>query len=147
MYKGRRGVWARPRRATRTSARRLLPRIGVTQYHESVEQLRAETCEMHRALRSLIEELEAIDWYAQRIDASDDAELAAVLAHNRDEEKEHACMVLEWIRRHDAEFDRLLRQYLFRPGAIEDEREDESRAATEAGTLGIGSLRAEAEAQ
>jgi len=60
----------------------------VAQYHESAETLRAETREMHRALRSLIEELEAIDWYAQRIDASDDAELASVLAHNRDEEKE-----------------------------------------------------------
>ena len=60
---------------------------------------------MHRAITSLMEELEAIDWYAQRIDASGDAELATVLAHNRDEEKEHACMVLEWIRRHDANFD------------------------------------------
>ena len=119
----------------------------MTQYHESVEQLRAETREMHRALRSLIEELEAIDWYAQRIDASDDAELAAVLTHNRDEEKEHACMVLEWIRRHDAKFDEFLRQYLFRPGAIEDEHEDATRPAAGAGTLGIGSLRAEAEAQ
>jgi ferritin-like protein len=115
----------------------------VTEYHEPLELLRAETREMHRALRSLIEELEAIDWYAQRIDAGDDPELAAVLAHNRDEEKEHACMVLEWIRRHDARFDQLLRRFLFRSGAIAAEDEQEPRATTHAGTLGIGSLRAE----
>jgi ferritin-like protein len=114
----------------------------VAQYHESAETLRAETREMHRALRSLIEELEAIDWYAQRIDASDDAELASVLAHNRDEEKEHACMVLEWIRRNDPKFDELLRRYLFRSGAIEEEDGQAMHAATHAGTLGIGSLRA-----
>lgn len=115
----------------------------MTQYHEPAEKLRADTLEMHRALRSLIEELDAVDWYAQRIDASGDAELAAVLAHNRDEEKEHACMVLEWIRRHDAKFDQLLRQYLFRSGAIEDERDEQSRPEDGDGTLGIGSLRAE----
>jgi ferritin-like protein len=117
----------------------------VAQYHESAETLRAETREMHRALRSLIEELDAIDWYAQRIDASDDAELAAVLAHNRDEEKEHACMVLEWVRRHDAKFDELLRRYLFQSGAIEEIEETDGhapRAADHGGTLGIGSLRA-----
>ena len=116
----------------------------MAQYHESAESLSAETREMHRALRSLIEDLDAVDWYAQRIDASDDAELAAVLAHNRDEEKEHACMVLEWIRRHDAKFDEYLRQYLFRSGAIEEgESEDAPRTAPDGGTLGIGSLRAE----
>ena len=127
------------------------------QYHESADELRAETREMHRALRSLIEELDAVDWYAQRIDASDDAELAALLAHNRDEEKEHACMVLEWIRRHDAKFDQLLRKFLFQSGPIEREERDElaaTLAASDAqpdrgldGTLRIGSLRrAEAEA-
>src|SRR5215510_14241385 len=105
---------------------------------------------MHRALRSLIEELEAVDWYAQRIDASDDAELSALLAHNRDEEKEHACMVLEWIRRRDAKFDELLRKYLFRSGAIEDDEaaaRDAESAPDFGGTLRIGSLRGgEAEA-
>jgi ferritin-like protein len=107
---------------------------------------------MHRALRSLIEELDAVDWYAQRIDASDDAELAAVLAHNRDEEKEHACMVLEWIRRHDAKFDEFLRRFLFSDGPIAKD-DDESvsgnsrRSPRENGSLRIGSLRAaEAEA-
>ena len=75
---------------------------------------------MHRAITSLMEELEAIDWYDQRIDATGDAELAAVLAHNRDEEKEHACMVLEWIRRHDPYFDVCLRRFLFTSGRIEE---------------------------
>ena len=112
-------------------------------YHEAAETLRAETREMHRALRSLIEELDAVDWYAQRIDASGDADLAEVLAHNRDEEKEHACMVLEWIRRRDAKFDELLRRYLFRSEAVESLEEAEetaARATARGGTLGIGSL-------
>ena len=89
---------------------------------------------MHRAIRSLIEELDAVDWYAQRIDASDDAELAAVLAHNRDEEKEHACMVLEWIRRHDAKFDEFLRRFLFSDGPIAVD-EDESAIGDGAAAL------------
>jgi hypothetical protein len=125
-----------------------LDRVAATQYHEAADTLRAETREMHRALRSLIEELDAVDWYAQRVDASDDAELAAVLAHNRDEEKEHACMVLEWIRRHDAKFDQFLRKFLFQSGPIERDEADAGGGARETsdrrhgGTLRIGSLRA-----
>ena len=110
--------------------------------HEPAELLRPETIEMHRAIRSLIEELEAVDWYAQRVDASRDDALRAVLAHNRDEEKEHACMTLEWIRRHDPAFDRLLRAILFRAGPIEAEAAD-GRGDGD-GSLGIGSLRPEA---
>jgi ferritin-like protein len=126
--------------------------VSTPQYHEAAETLRADTREMHRALRSLIEELDAVDWYAQRVDASDDAELAAVLAHNRGEEIEHACMVLEWIRRHDAVFDRFLRKFMFQSGPIA-ERADDAGAGAEprtgyGGTLRIGSLRpAEAEAR
>jgi ferritin-like protein len=82
-------------------------------YHEPVEQLSVETRDMHRAIVSLMEELEAVDWYNQRVDACSDPELKAVLAHNRDEEKEHASMVLEWIRRHDPSFDKELHDYLF----------------------------------
>ncbi|MBB1076309.1 ferritin [Rhodoferax sp. 4810] len=82
-------------------------------YHEPTEELSTATRDMHRAIVSLMEELEAIDWYNQRVDACADAELKAVLAHNRDEEKEHAAMVLEWIRRHDPSFDHELRDYLF----------------------------------
>lgn len=82
-------------------------------YHEAVEELSAETRDMHRAIVSLMEELEAVDWYNQRVDACKDPELRAILKHNRDEEKEHAAMVLEWIRRKDPKFDEELRDYLF----------------------------------
>ena len=82
-------------------------------YHEPVGELSDETRDMHRAIISLMEELEAVDWYNQRVDACKDKELAAILAHNRDEEKEHAAMVLEWIRRRDASFDKELKDYLF----------------------------------
>jgi len=82
-------------------------------YHEPLEELSAETRDMHRAIVSLMEELEAIDWYNQRADACKDRELKAILKHNRDEEKEHAAMVLEWIRRRDPKFSSELKDYLF----------------------------------
>lgn len=82
-------------------------------YHEQVTDLSDETRDMHRAIVSLMEELEAIDWYNQRVDACKDADLKAILAHNRDEEKEHAAMVLEWIRRNDPTFSKELKDYLF----------------------------------
>ena len=82
-------------------------------YHEPVSELSDETRDMHRAITSLMEELEAVDWYNQRVDATKDPELAAILAHNRDEEKEHAAMVLEWIRRKDPTFDKELKDFLF----------------------------------
>ncbi len=82
-------------------------------FHEPVAELSDKTRDMHRAIISLMEELEAVDWYNQRVDATKDKELAAILAHNRDEEKEHAAMVLEWIRRQDPRFDKELKDYLF----------------------------------
>jgi hypothetical protein len=82
-------------------------------YHEPVEELSDETKDMHKAIISLMEELEAVDWYNQRIDACKDEELKKILAHNRDEEKEHAAMVLEWIRRKDKVLDKELKEYLF----------------------------------
>jgi len=82
-------------------------------YHEPVEELSAETRDMHRAIVSLMEELEAVDWYNQRADACKDTALKAILEHNRDEEKEHAAMVLEWIRRQDPSFSGELKDYLF----------------------------------
>ena len=87
-------------------------------YHEPVSELSDETRDMHRAIISLMEELEAVDWYNQRVDACKDPELAKILAHNRDEEKEHAAMVLEWIRRRDPAFDHELRDSLFKEGEI-----------------------------
>ena len=87
-------------------------------YHEPVEELSDETRDMHRAIISLMEELEAVDWYNQRVDACKDAELKEILAHNRDEEKEHAAMVLEWIRRRDPFFSKELKERLFTTGGI-----------------------------
>ena len=82
-------------------------------YHEPVEELSAESRDLHRAIISLMEELEAVDWYNQRMDATQDGELRAILKHNRNEEMEHAAMVLEWIRRRVPAFDKELKDYLF----------------------------------
>jgi len=86
--------------------------------HEDKKDLRPETRNMHRALASLIEELEAVAWYDQRADACTDKELKKILQHNRDEEKEHAAMLLEWIRRQDPSFNTELRDYMFSEKSI-----------------------------
>ncbi len=125
--------------------------------HEAADLLDEETVDHHRAMTSLCEELEAVDWYDQRVHATSDASLAAVLAHNRDEEKEHASMTLEWLRRRDPVLDRHLRTYLFRAEEIteiEAEAESGSGSGSEpgsgaggagpgagSGSLGIGSLK------
>ena len=121
-------------------------------FHESPDLLKPETMDRHRAIVSLMEELEAVDWYDQRVDASTDDALQAVLAHNRDEEKEHAAMTLEWLRRHDAKLDEHLRSYLFTSKPIlelEHEIEhgggDADAASARDGSLGIGSLRGHAD--
>jgi uncharacterized protein len=115
-------------------------------FHEAIEALRPATLDRHRAIESIMEELEAVDWYDQRVDAAGDPELAAILAHNRDEEKEHAAMTLEWLRRHDPVLDQHLHTYLFTSGsvlAIEHESGADGAAAGDAdGSLGIGPLRA-----
>ena len=87
-------------------------------YHEPIEKLSAQTMDMHRAIQSLMEELEAVDWYNQRHEACTDPELRLLLAHNRDEEKEHASMLLEWIRRRDPVFNKELKDALFKAGPI-----------------------------
>lgn len=87
-------------------------------YHEPIEELSDETKDMHRAIISLMEELEAVDWYQQRVDVCKDPELRAILEHNRDEEKEHAAMVIEWLRRHDKRFEKELKEYLFTDAPI-----------------------------
>jgi uncharacterized protein len=114
------------------------------------ENLSPKTIDQHRAYVSLQEELEAADWYNQRFEAATDPELAAILAHNRDEEKEHAAMVLEWLRRGDPKLDEHLRTYLFTEGSLLDieasaegggESAGGGKAAAEDNSLGIGSLR------
>jgi uncharacterized protein len=116
--------------------------------HEPENQLSPETIDKHRALVSIQEELEAIDWYDQRVEAAGDAELASVLAHNRDEEKEHAAMTLEWLRRHDPVFDGHLRTYLFTTAPILEieaaagaEIPDHFESPGANGSFGIGSLK------
>lgn len=94
-------------------------------FHERFEDLTEETRDLHRAITSLMEELEAVDWYQQRVDACKDKELRDILAHNRDEEMEHAAMVLEWIRRHNKTFDGHLKDYLFTDKPILQIEEDQ----------------------
>ena len=98
-------------------------------FHEPYERLSASTRDMHRALTSLQEELEAVDWYQQRIDGADDPELKGILEHNRDEEKEHASMLLEWIRRNDPAFARQLGMKLGKAGPIAEEEEKKEASA------------------
>jgi ferritin-like protein len=82
-------------------------------FHEEISDLSDDTRDMHRAIQSLMEELEAVDWYNQRAEACRNRDLRAILLHNRDEEKEHAAMLLEWIRRADPTFSKELKDYLF----------------------------------
>ena len=116
-------------------------------YHESEDKLRPETLDNHRAFTSMQEELEAADWYDQRVDAATDGDLKAILAHNRDEEKEHFAMLLEWYRRRDATMDAHLKEYLFTSGSlIAREKATAADGAADSnadgsGSLGIGSLK------
>jgi ferritin-like protein len=115
--------------------------------HEAAESLDDATIDRHRAITSLKEELEAVDWYDQRVAATSDPTLAAILAHNRDEEKEHAAMTLEWLRRHDPKLDEVLRTYLFTEGPITGLEQGaingESGSAVQGGdgSLGLGGAR------
>ncbi len=86
--------------------------------HAPRERLSKQTLAMHQAISSLMEELEAVDWYRQRADDCDDASLKAILLHNMKEEIEHAAMALEWLRRNSTDFDKELKAYLFTEGDI-----------------------------
>jgi ferritin-like protein len=128
---------------------------GSTTLHEDPARLGSKVIDRHRAIVSLMEELEAADWYDQRVHACDDAELKKILAHNRDEEKEHASMLLEWLRRHDKAMNEHLSTYLFTEEPIieiEEEKDEEEEApkakdgggksgGADHGSLGIGSLK------
>ncbi|HSW12516.1 MAG TPA: hypothetical protein VLI06_06720 [Solimonas sp.] len=92
-------------------------------YHEPAEALSAATRDYHRAVVSLMEELEAVDWNNQRIEACADGELQQILMHNRDEEKEHAVMILEWLQRRDAKLSEELKKRLFNSGPIAHEHD------------------------
>jgi uncharacterized protein len=117
----------------------------MTQYHEPVEFLDEDTLNISRALNSLKEEVEAVDWYHQRVVATKDEELKKIMAHNRDEEIEHACMTIEWLRRNMGAWDEELKTYLFKTGSItelEEEAMGESDTQESSGSsLNIGDLK------
>jgi uncharacterized protein len=113
-------------------------------YHEPLELLSGETREMHRAIVSLMEELEAIDWYQQRVDVCSDPQLKDVLLHNKNEEIEHASMLMEWIRRHNDHFNEMMRKYLFTElpiTGIEKAAGTDSPGVSATEALGIGSMK------
>lgn len=111
----------------------------MTGYHEPVKLLNEKDRNIVRALNSLKEEIEAIDWYNQRVATSQDEELKGIMAHNRDEEIEHACMTLEWLRRNMSAWDKELKTYLFKDGSIvgleEEGDDDESELQLDIGDL------------
>ncbi|PXF34498.1 hypothetical protein EU77_07050 [Mesotoga sp. SC_NapDC] len=112
----------------------------MSNYHEPFEKLSEKARDISRALNSLKEEIEAVDWYNQRVDVSDDAELKAVMAHNRDEEIEHACMTLEWLRRNMDGWDEELKTYLFTNAPI-TEVEEAGEGSSGNGGLNIGKMK------
>ena len=117
----------------------------MTEYHEPKEELSEETRNFTRALDSLKEEIEAVNWYQQRVDATKDESLKKILAHNRDEEIEHACMTIEWLRRNMDAWDEVLRTYIFTEKPIteledEEEAEDSGESAASNTDLGIGKM-------
>jgi uncharacterized protein len=113
----------------------------MSQYHEPVEKLDEKALDISRALNSLKEEVEAVDWYNQRVVASKDPELKAIMAHNRDEEIEHACMTLEWLRRNMDAWDEELKTYLFKEGNITELEGEATEGTTNKKGLNIGDLK------
>jgi ferritin-like protein len=111
-------------------------------YSEPYEALDEKTREISRAITSLREELEAIDWYNQRVATSKDQSLKEVMAHNRDEEIEHAAMTIEWLRRNMDKWDDELRDYLFTNGSlIAVEEGGEASSTSNGSTLSIGDMK------
>jgi uncharacterized protein len=107
--------------------------------HAPRERLSARTLNLHFAIVSLMEELDAIDWYQQRADDTEDEALRELLLHNMREEMEHASMLLEWIRRRNGDFERFLKTYLFTEGSIlEQEEEATAKGAAEEEGSGNG---------
>ena len=111
-------------------------------YHEPLEKISSKTQDIHRALVSVQEELEAVDWYRQRADACGDEELRGILLHNAHEEAEHAAMLLEWLRRRDESFAEQLKTYLFQDKPIlEIEEADEGGAGDSGAGMTVGSMK------
>ena len=121
----------------------MFPAMASDTYHEPLELLSEETKDTHRAIVSLMEELEAIDWYQQRAEACTDPELAAVLTHNKDEEVEHAMMTLEWLRRKSSVFNDNIATYLNSSGPITEVEEALTSGASGRGEGGAGYVQVE----
>ena len=122
----------------------------MSEYHEPEEKLSEEAIDYHRIIKSVIEELEAVDWYNQRAEATNDPDVQAIVEHNRDEEIEHACMGLEWLRRNNPVWDEMLRTFLFQNAKITEIEEEgeggegEAEAVTapaSSKSLGLGNMR------
>jgi ferritin-like protein len=111
--------------------------------HAPRERLSQQTLNLHFAIVSLMEELDAIDWYRQRADDAEDETLKQLLLHNMREEMEHASMLLEWIRRRDSDFERFLKTYLFTEGSIL--QEEKAATAEGVGRGGAETARRDAE--
>ncbi|MDC7245558.1 MAG: ferritin-like domain-containing protein [Sphaerochaetaceae bacterium] len=110
-------------------------------YTEPYDALDEKTREISRAITSLREELEAVDWYNQRVATSKDESLKEVMAHNRDEEIEHASMTIEWLRRNMDKWDDELRTYMFTSGSLLEAEEGEEGGSSHDSSLSIGSLK------
>lgn len=117
----------------------------MSEYHEPEDKLTEEAMEYHRIIKSVMEELEAIDWYNQRAAATNDPEIKAIVEHNRDEEIEHACMGLEWLRRNNPVWDEMLNTFLFTTAKITEVEEGEADEAeapsSNNGSLGLGNMK------
>lgn len=113
----------------------------MSQYHEPVELLDEKALDITRALNSLKEEIEAVSWYNERVVASKDEELKKIMAHNRDEEIEHAVMTIEWLRRNMDKWDEELKTYLFKEGSISELHNGEESTEEDAKGLNIGDLK------
>lgn len=114
----------------------------MSNYHEPAEELPQEARDFSRALNSLKEEIEAVDWYHQRVVVTENESLAGIMAHNRDEEIEHACMTIEWLRRNMPGWDEELRTYLFTEGDITElEEGEEGGKSSGTDSLGIGKIK------
>ena len=112
----------------------------MSNYHEPADELSQQARDFSRALNSLKEEIEAVDWYHQRVDLTEDESLKGILSHNRDEEIEHACMAIEWLRRNMPGWDEQLRTYLFTEGDVTELEEGEEADDAGSDSLGIGKI-------
>ena len=111
-------------------------------FHEDPKELSSFAKDYHRIIQSTMEELEAVDWYNQRAECATDPEAKAIMEHNRDEEIEHACMGIEWLRKNSKVWDEMLREFLFKDGDVVGNEhamtDGEEEPKQKSGTLNIG---------